>query len=129
VRNDDCVWRTSSFHKPNLPRAHTRDKLNFPDEATSELPVTVGVKRKSSRYIGVTWYKTKSSWCWPTHSQRHIGYYASEEDAARAYDCASVEARGLGAKRNFPSEVISKPPESRGSRPRAEAVNPGENTV
>jgi hypothetical protein len=33
--------------------------------------------------------------------QRRIGYYASEEDAARAYDCAAVQAHGPGASASF----------------------------
>jgi hypothetical protein len=34
----------------------------------------------------------------------------TEEDAARAYDCAAVQACGPGAKRNFPGEAIGDPP-------------------
>jgi hypothetical protein len=41
---------------------------------------------------------------------RHVGSYASEEDAARAYDFAAVQAHGPGAKRNFPDEAIGEPP-------------------
>jgi hypothetical protein len=36
-----------------------------------------------------------------TKRQQHVGYFASEDDAARAYDCAAVQAHGSGAKRNF----------------------------
>jgi hypothetical protein len=39
-------------------------KRNFPDEAISEQPATLGEEqkqRKSSRYIGVTWHKGNSS--------------------------------------------------------------------
>lgn len=32
---------------------------------------------------------------------QHIGYFASAEDATRAYDRAAVRAYGPGAKRNF----------------------------
>jgi hypothetical protein len=93
-------------------------KLNFPDEAISELPETVGEKRKqreSSRYLGVSWVKARSSWnakLWDptTKRQRHVGRYASEEDAARAYDCAAVQAHGPGARRNFPDEASSEMP-------------------
>jgi hypothetical protein len=41
---------------------------------------------------------------------RHIGRYASEEDAARAYDCAAVQAHGPGVERNFPGEAINELP-------------------
>jgi hypothetical protein len=43
-----------------------------------------------------------------TKRKQYIGSYASEEDAARAYDCAAVQAHGPGAKRNFPDEAISE---------------------
>jgi hypothetical protein len=51
-----------------------------------------------------------------TKLQQHIGCYASEEDAARAYDCASVQAHGPGAKRNFPGEAIIEAPETVGKQ-------------
>jgi AP2-like factor (ANT lineage) len=97
-------------------------KRNFPDEVIRELPVTVGEEQKqrsSSRYIGVSWAQTKSSFqvqLWDPQTKRtlHIGSYASEEDAARAYDCAAAQAHGPGAERNFPDEVISEPPVSKG---------------
>ncbi|KAG1665385.1 hypothetical protein FOA52_015795 [Chlamydomonas sp. UWO 241] len=99
-------------------------KRNFPGEAISELPVTMGEKRKqrsSSRYIGVSWETVSSSWrvgLWDpqTKRQRHIGCFASEEDAARAYDCAAVQASGPGAQRNFPGEAISEAPETVGEQ-------------
>jgi hypothetical protein len=101
-------------------------KRNFPTEAISEPPATkgesgVGRKRKgsSSLYIGVSWKTAGSSWHVKltdpqTKFEQHIGYYASEEDAARAYDCAVVQARGPGSKRNFPTEAISEPPATKG---------------
>jgi hypothetical protein len=65
-------------------------KRNFPGEAISELPVTVGEERKqrsSSRYIGVTFNKASSSWhvLADPQSKRtpQSGHYASEEDAGR----------------------------------------------
>ncbi|KAG1656379.1 hypothetical protein FOA52_011004 [Chlamydomonas sp. UWO 241] len=93
-------------------------KRNFPGVATSELPVVVVKKRKqrnSSRFMGVSWHKAKSSWAVQltdpqTKRSRHIGYVVSEEDAARAYDRAAVEAHGPGAKRNFPDEDVSEMP-------------------
>jgi hypothetical protein len=101
-------------------QAHgTGVKRNFPGEAISELPETVGEERKrsngGSRYIGVNWDKARSLWLVQrydpqTQRSRHIGYYASEEDAARAYDYAAVQARGADAKRNFPGEAVNEPP-------------------
>ncbi|KAG1681330.1 hypothetical protein FOA52_007376 [Chlamydomonas sp. UWO 241] len=90
-------------------------KRNFPNEVVSELPATAGQERKqrsSSLFVGVSWHKTSSSWnAWISNPQtkrnRHIGSYTSEEDAARAYDCAAVQACGSGTKRNFPGELVS----------------------
>jgi hypothetical protein len=97
-------------------------KRNFPDVAISELPATVGGERKqrtSSRYLGVSWHKATSSWAVSltdpqTKRRQSVGYFASEEDAARAYDCAAVQAHGPASKRNFPAEAISKPPVTKG---------------
>ncbi|KAG1664307.1 hypothetical protein FOA52_005705 [Chlamydomonas sp. UWO 241] len=98
-------------------------KRNFPGEAISELPETVGEKKKkkrsSSRFIGVSWHKSRSAWRVGltdpnTKRLRHIGSFASKEEAARAYDCAAVQVHGPGAKRNFPGEAISELPETVG---------------
>jgi hypothetical protein len=51
-----------------------------------------------------------------TKRDRFVGYFPSEEDAARAYDCAIVKAHGPGAKRNFPGEAVSEPPQTKGSK-------------
>ncbi|KAG1672574.1 hypothetical protein FOA52_010675 [Chlamydomonas sp. UWO 241] len=92
-------------------------KRNVPGETMSEPPERM--QRGSSRFHGVSWLKTSSAWKVQlkdpqTKRVRHIGSFASEEDAARAYDCAAVQACGPGAKRNFPGEAISKPPVSKG---------------
>jgi hypothetical protein len=91
---------------------------NYPDEALSDPPVPMGEEQKqrsSSRYIGVSWDKANSLWRVQqtdpqTKRRQTIGRYTSEEDAARAYDCASEQAHGPGAKRNFPGETISELP-------------------
>jgi hypothetical protein len=77
----------------------------------------VGRKRQSSssRFIGVSRQKATSSFLVHLKDQqpkrrRHVGYFASEEDAARAYDCAAVQMNGPGVKRNFPGEAISELP-------------------
>jgi hypothetical protein len=69
-----------------------------------------------ARYLGVSWVEANLSWRVrmmdpQTKRQRRIGSFASEEDAARTYDCA-VKAHGPGAKQNFPDEAISDIPVS-----------------
>jgi hypothetical protein len=73
-----------------------------------------GRKQQSSHHIGVYWHTASASWyvyLWDgqTKHRQHIGSFASEEDAARAYDCAAVQAHGPGAKLNFPGETIGEP--------------------
>jgi hypothetical protein len=45
-----------------------------------------------------------------TKRQLYIGRFASEADAARAYDCAAVRAHGPDAKRNCPGEAMGELP-------------------
>jgi hypothetical protein len=64
-----------------------------------------------------------------TKRQRYIGCFTSEEDAARAYDRAAVEAGKPDTKRNFPDEDISEPPVSSGGvRKRKNTSSSGKST-
>eukprot|EP00976_Prorocentrum_cordatum_P018928 383479-Prorocentrum_minimum.AAC.1 len=49
-------------------------------------------------------------------SQRHIGYYEGEEEAARAYDAFAV-ARGVGERANFPVAPPAPKPGEPGRAP------------
>jgi hypothetical protein len=72
----------------------------------------------SSARARATWASagTRSSlhgvqlWDPQTKRRQHVGCYASEEDATRAYGCAAVQASGPGAKRNFPPASIDANP-------------------
>jgi AP2 domain len=58
-----------------------------------------------SAYRGVSWFKLYSKWNAAISYQRksrNLGYFASEEDAARAYDAAARELHGAFARLNFP---------------------------
>ncbi|KAG1669321.1 hypothetical protein FOA52_014883 [Chlamydomonas sp. UWO 241] len=97
-------------------------KRNFPGEIISEPPVSRGDKWRaglSSRFKDVCWTTSKAAWqasLWDPKTKRQhlIGFYASEEDAARAYDCAAVKALGSGTELNFPGEATGEPPASLG---------------
>ncbi|KAG1677846.1 hypothetical protein FOA52_008610 [Chlamydomonas sp. UWO 241] len=77
-----------------------------------------GHKRKgcSSEHIGVSFHKGSKRWSAyfdgdpQTKGRKHLGNFDTEEDAARAYDFAAVQALGPGAERNFPGETISEMP-------------------
>jgi hypothetical protein len=102
-------------------------KRNFPGEVISEPLVSLGDKmreRKTSRFTGVSWHKSNRVWHAylrnpQTKRRQHIGSYDSETSAAMAYDCVAVELHGPDwPNRNFPGELITKPPASRGDEQR-----------
>lgn len=65
----------------------------------------------TSRFRGVSWFSRDS--CWTVRmrvtvgdrtANKNLGYFASEEDAARAYDRAALARDGEFAHTNFPRE-------------------------
>lgn len=64
------------------------------------------VKSKTSVYRGVSWRPDQKKWQsqGPLSTKRHghLGYFASEEAAARAYDAAARQHHGEFARLNFP---------------------------
>jgi hypothetical protein len=73
-------------------------KRNFPGEAISEPPVTVGEERKlrgSLRYVGVSWDKRGSSWRAHQSAKRrqHIGHYICLVNATALVTAAAVALR------------------------------------
>jgi hypothetical protein len=99
---------------------------NFPDEVISEAPPVVSEElrgRKTSKYVGVSWFESKSVWRARMRDpvlkkMVHIGYYATEEEAARAFDHMAITIHGPDTKRNFPNELVTEPPVSTGERRR-----------
>lgn len=61
--------------------------------------------RGASRFKGVNWFSPKGCWVAKiglNQCSRHLGYFADEEAAARAYDDAAREVFGPFAALNFP---------------------------
>jgi hypothetical protein len=66
-----------------------------------------GPRRGTSRFKGVAWYTRHSKWRVAFNWQRKthfVGYFADEEEAARAYDAAILPLAGEFARLNFPRE-------------------------
>lgn len=68
------------------------------------------VKRKSrnqrNRFRGVAWHSASNKWlakCTVNYSQKHIGLFDSEEEAARAWDATAI-------KYGFSEEALNFPP-------------------
>jgi hypothetical protein len=93
-------------------------ELNYPDRklvsaSAEQLWLESERERKAattSRFRGVTWDASKSVWIAQIRGpgltrQRKLGTFAREEDAARAYDRASIELRGDDARLNFDPET------------------------
>ncbi|KAG1655219.1 hypothetical protein FOA52_008895 [Chlamydomonas sp. UWO 241] len=109
--SEEAAARAYDFVAVQVHAGGPGAKHNFPGEDISQPPVSKE-RKQSSIYFGVCWHKVTSSWYVQlrdpvTKRSRHIGSYASEEDAAREYDFTAVQAHGPGAKRNFPGEDVS----------------------
>jgi hypothetical protein len=103
-------------------------RINFPELSFEELKARVegieeekavlqkvkissgnqGVKpktdKKSSKYVGVYWDKSRNRWSVEITFKRkkiYIGRFENEDDAGMAYDMKALELYGEGAKLNF----------------------------
>jgi hypothetical protein len=98
-------------------------KCNFPQtpsldyqEMTDEPPVN-----PASVFVGVSWDKRRKKWMAQimiNQKKLHLGYFESEDSAARAYD---EEAASVGRKVNFPGLGPGAPTQYKASKRRTKS--------
>ena len=67
-------------------------------------------RRRTSRYLGVGSSNRKNQWQARIlyHGKvTHLGYYRTEEEAARVYDKVSISLHGANAQTNFPIDAYA----------------------
>jgi len=83
-------------------------RVNLRPATPSQNQANRAARRDSfSRFKGVYWYPNRQRWRARITVQRKVqslGYYATPEEAARAYDAAALIAFGEYARLNFPKE-------------------------
>jgi HNH endonuclease len=106
--------RLHRFLLPGHPEIDHRDGDGLNNQRENLRPATRSQnewgachKRRgvSSVYRGVSWYSRDKKWLSYIHVSgkgKHLGYFLSEEDAARAYDTAARKYFGEFASPNFP---------------------------
>ena len=81
------VWPIEIDHKDNVRSNNDIDNLR--DSTSQQNKFNISSKGGSSKYKGVCWHKRDSNWKAQYRldgKNHHIGYYATEQEAAKAYD-------------------------------------------
>lgn len=89
-------------HINRTPRDNRRANLRWADKRQQQAN---GQRRNATGYRGVVACGRK--WCGQIKDhrrKRHLGVFASPEEAGRAYDAAAIAAYGEFARLNFPDE-------------------------
>lgn len=117
VRNADGKWVTQRLHQfllPGVSRIDHRDGDGLNNQRENLRPATYkqnirGFRHKkvgaSSKFRGVGLHKRFGKWqafIGVDYKQIHLGFFADEVDAARAYDSAARKFFGDFASLNFP---------------------------
>lgn len=93
-------------HKDGNGLNNLRDNIRFAthNQNAQNAGRRVYMGKRSSRFKGISWSKVMNKWHAQIMANRkyhNLGYFESEEDAARAYDSAAKELHGEFARTNF----------------------------
>ncbi len=115
VRHPDGHWTTARMHSllTGWPQTDHKDHDGLNNQRSNLRPATQSqnaanqrpMEGRTSQYKGVSWKREYRKWLAKITIRkrgRHLGYFAVEEDAARAYDAAALAAWGEFACLNFP---------------------------
>lgn len=106
----DAAGRVTDHHDGNGLN-NTRDNLRPCTHAQNQCNRRAKVSG-SSRFKGVSWHKRANKWVAIIRQDgvtHHLGTFANEEDAARAYDAEALARFGDFARPNFPQSQEAHP--------------------
>lgn len=137
VRRGD-KWVTESMHRflTGWPYVDHRNGDGLDNRRDNLRPATDVQNNRNqtktqgkSRYKGVSWIRRSKSRPWHAkirvdYKSQHLGYFATEEEAGRAYDAAARRLFGEFAAVNFPQpgerSALLAGPEATGDQPQPE---------
>lgn len=114
IQNGSGIWTTVRMHVVIMGTKNIDHiNLNGLDNQRNNLRVATGTQNNANRplqrnnssgYKGVSYHKPTQKWSAYIkyrYVKRHIGYFATPEEAALAYDKAAIECFGEFAKLNL----------------------------
>lgn len=107
------IWAMANGRWPNGQIDHVNG--NPSDNRLANLRECTGSQNmmnqgpKKGRYRGVYFSKNANKWhaqIGASRKSKHIGYFDTEDDAARAYDLVAADLHGEFARLNFPVQAV-----------------------
>lgn len=88
-------------------RENLRACSHADNQKSNSKRIAYGGRPTASKFKGVHWHNKNKKWC-AKLANKYIGSFASEEDAALAYDSAACSTYGEFAKTNFGKNIQLK---------------------